>query len=97
MPYPILQHISRDNCAIPHQKQALKSFAILSLQVSLDMKSIAAGPLRAQVLMSLRGAGGGGVVLTDIWRDNADTDLWLKGSVVTSVPGVRKRCMNHDP
>ena len=38
-------NISRDNCAIPHKEQARKSFAILSLQVSRDMKSIAAGPL----------------------------------------------------
>ena len=38
-------NISRDNCAIPHKKQARKSFAIRSLQVSFDMKSIAAGPL----------------------------------------------------
>ena len=30
-------------------KQARKSFAILSLQVSRDMKSIAAGPLRPQL------------------------------------------------
>ena len=37
--------MSRDNCAIPQKKQARKSFAILSLQVSRDMKSIAAGPL----------------------------------------------------
>ena len=29
----------------PEQKQARKTFAILSLQVSRDMKSIAAGPL----------------------------------------------------
>ena len=38
-------NISRDNCAIPHKKQARESFAILSLQVSRDMKSIAPGPL----------------------------------------------------
>ena len=38
-------NVSRDNCAIPPQKQARNSFAILSLQVSRDMKSIAAGPL----------------------------------------------------
>ena len=38
-------NVSRDNCAIPHKKQARKGFAILSLQVSRDMKSIAAGPL----------------------------------------------------
>ena len=38
-------NVSRDNCAIPQKKQARKSFAILSLQVSRDMKSIAAGPL----------------------------------------------------
>ena len=38
-------NISRDNCAIPHKKQARKSFAIQSLEVSRDMKSIAAGPL----------------------------------------------------
>ena len=38
-------NVSRDSCAIPHKKQARKSFAILSLQASRDMKSIAAGPL----------------------------------------------------
>ena len=38
-------NISRDNCAMP-QKQARKSFAILSLLASRDMKSIATGPLR---------------------------------------------------
>ena len=39
-------NISRDNCAIPHKnKQARRSFAILSLQVSRDMKSIGTGPL----------------------------------------------------
>ena len=38
-------NVSRENCAIPHKKQARKSFAILSLQVSRDMKSIATGPL----------------------------------------------------
>ena len=41
-------NISRDTCAIPHQKQAQMSFAILSLQISRDMKSIAAGPLRSE-------------------------------------------------
>ena len=40
-------NVSRDNCAIPHKNKHEKSFAILSLQVSRDMKSIAAGPLRA--------------------------------------------------
>ena len=39
-------NISRDTCAIPPGKQARKCFAILSLKVSRDMKSIAAGPLR---------------------------------------------------
>ena len=43
--YPILQHIARYLCDTPG-KQARKSFAILSLKVSRDMKSIAAGPLR---------------------------------------------------
>ena len=40
-------NISRDNCAItpPPQKKKQKSFAILSLHVSRDMKSIAPGPL----------------------------------------------------
>ena len=40
-------NVSRDSYAIPHKKQkkTRKSFAILSLQVSRDMKSIAAGPL----------------------------------------------------
>ena len=45
-------NISRDNCAIPpppKKKQARKSFAILSLQVSRDMKSIVAGPLSWRV------------------------------------------------
>ena len=42
--YPILQHIARYLCDTPG-KQARKSFAILSLKVSRDMKSIAAGPL----------------------------------------------------
>ena len=41
-------NISRENCAIPPQKQAQKSFAILSLQVSRDMKGIATGPLRRE-------------------------------------------------
>ena len=45
MRYPNLQHIARYLCDTPG-KQALKSFAILSLKVSRDMKSIAAGPLR---------------------------------------------------
>ena len=39
-------NVSRDNCAIPHKNKHENSFAILSLQVSRDMKSIAAGPLR---------------------------------------------------
>ena len=43
--YPILQRIARQLCDTP-QKQARKSFAILSLQVSRDVTSIAAGPLR---------------------------------------------------
>ena len=55
-PWDLVLH--RHICAIPHFatyraiivrypiKQAQKSFAILSLQVSRDMKSIAAGPLR---------------------------------------------------
>ena len=38
-------NVSRDNCAIPHENKHENSFAILSLQVSRDMKSIAAGPL----------------------------------------------------
>ena len=42
--YPILQHIARYSCDTPG-KQARKSFAILSLKLSRDMKSIAAGPL----------------------------------------------------
>ena len=42
--YPILQHIARYLCDTPG-KQARKSFAILSLKVARDMKSIAAGPL----------------------------------------------------
>ena len=41
--YPILQHIARYLCDTPG-KQARKSFAILSLKVLRDMKSIAAGP-----------------------------------------------------
>ena len=40
----MLQHIARYLCDTPG-KQARKSFAILSLKVSRDMKSIAAGPL----------------------------------------------------
>ena len=43
--YPILQHIARYLCDTPG-KQARKHFAILSLKVSRDMKSIATGPLR---------------------------------------------------
>ena len=44
--YPIfLQHIARYLCDTPG-KQARTNFAILSLKVSRDMKSIAAGPLR---------------------------------------------------
>ena len=42
--YPIVQHIARYLCDTPG-KQARKRFAILSLKVSRDMKSIAAGPL----------------------------------------------------
>ena len=45
--YPILQHIAQDLCDTPG-KQARKSVAILSLKVSRDMKSIAAGPLSVQ-------------------------------------------------
>ena len=44
MRYPILQHIARYLCDTPG-KQTRKSFAILSLKVSRDMKSVAAGPL----------------------------------------------------
>ena len=57
-PWYLVSH--RHICAIPHfatyraiivryppQKQARNNFAILSLQVSRDMKSIATGPLRA--------------------------------------------------
>ena len=42
--YLILQHITRCLCDTTG-KQARKSFAILSLKASRDMKSIAAGPL----------------------------------------------------
>ena len=42
--YPILQRIARYLCETPG-KQARKSFAMLSLKASRDMKSIAAGPL----------------------------------------------------
>ena len=42
--YPILQHIARYLCDTPG-KQARRSFAIPSLKVSRDMRSIAAGPL----------------------------------------------------
>ena len=42
--YPNLQHIARYLCDTPG-KQAQNNFAILSLKVSRDMKSIAAGPL----------------------------------------------------
>ena len=38
-------NILRDNCAIPHKNKHERVFAILSLQVSRDMRSIAAGPL----------------------------------------------------
>ena len=41
---PILQAYRAIDGAIPPQKQVRKSFAILSLQVSRDMKSIATGP-----------------------------------------------------
>ena len=48
-------NISRDSCAIPPppppQKQVRNSFAILSLQVSRDMKSMNTGPLsQGQIL-----------------------------------------------
>ena len=46
--YPILQHIARYLRDTP-RKQARKGFAILSLKVSRDMKSIAAGPLSRPV------------------------------------------------
>ena len=39
------RNVSRDNCAILHKKQTRKTFVTLLLQVSRDMKSIAAGPL----------------------------------------------------
>ena len=42
--YPVLQHIARYLRDTP-RKQARKGFAILSLKVSRDMKSIVAGPL----------------------------------------------------
>ena len=41
-------NVSRDSCAIPHKNKHGKNFVILSLQVSRDMKSIAAGPLNPQ-------------------------------------------------
>ena len=47
--YPILQHIAGYVCDTPG-KQARKSFAILSLKVSRDMRSIGAGPLRVNYL-----------------------------------------------
>ena len=60
-PWYLVSH--KHICAIPHfatyraiivrypiKKQAQKSFAILSLQASRDMKSIAAGPLSPQVV-----------------------------------------------
>ena len=50
--YPILQHIARYLCNAPG-KQARKHFAILSLKVSRDMKSIATGPLRSVLSLSL--------------------------------------------
>ena len=43
--YPMLQHIARYLCDTPG-KQARNNFAILSLKVSRDMKSIATGPHR---------------------------------------------------
>ena len=56
-------NVSRDTCVIPHEefcdiiatyrailvRYPMKSFVILSLQVSRDMKSIAAGPLCSRV------------------------------------------------
>ena len=47
-PFKICKHIARYFCDTPG-KQARKSFAILSLQVSRDMESIAAGPLSPKV------------------------------------------------
>ena len=49
---PILQHIARYLCDTP-QKQARNSFAILSLQASRDMRSIATGPLSSQGALQL--------------------------------------------
>ena len=50
-------YVSRDICAIPHKKTSTKKvFAILSLQVSRDMKSIAAGPLSPGAKQGLDGA-----------------------------------------
>ena len=49
-------YILRDNCAIPHKKTR-NSFAIQSLQVLRDMKSIAAGPLSQKILGKVDGLG----------------------------------------
>ena len=49
--YPILQHIAQYLCNTPG-KQAQKYFAILSLKVSRDMKSVGAWPLSLLVLCS---------------------------------------------
>ena len=46
-------NISRDNCAISTYKQARNNFAIVSLQVSCDMKSIAIGPLSLWAVATL--------------------------------------------
>ena len=51
MRYPILQRIARYLCDTP-QRQAQMSFAILSLQASRDMKSIATGPLSSNTELS---------------------------------------------
>ena len=42
-------NVSRDNCAIPHKNKHERVLRYYRLQVSRDMKSIAAGPLRALV------------------------------------------------
>ena len=83
-------NVSRDNCAIPH-KQARKTFAILSLQVSRDMKSIAAGPL--SVFLELRPTTPNTFLGEVLWEEkDQNIEFWAGCSWDVRAPALGYPC-----
>ena len=84
--HPILQHIARYLCDTPG-KQARKHFAILSLKVSRDMKSIAAGPLRSLSLLEFTPRSRLENTHQEFVSKSASRDLFSTSSVCVFSPG----------